>query len=84
MSTVTVPSNDADRCIACGVPFSSGDRVYDDINNGGTMHAECCGPERECYVNADGDPIADGEPIPQPYGWQPLARSLNLKEVGHS
>lgn len=62
-----IPSHDEpDRCIACDVPFAAGDLVLSEAS-GGLIHAACCGPERESYVNADGDPLSDDEPIPA--GW---------------
>jgi len=57
---------DADYCIACGEILVDGDAVYHDVSESGYLHADCCGPERESYVNADGKPLKDGEPIPEP------------------
>ncbi|PZU23933.1 MAG: hypothetical protein DI589_06660 [Shinella sp.] len=57
---------DADYCIACGKILVDGDAVYHDVSEGGYLHADCCGPERESYVNADGEPLKEGEPIPEP------------------
>lgn len=57
------------RCVACGEPLRDGDSVYTDVN-GGVLHAACCGPEREGYVNGDGEPLKDGEPIPAPYNFR--------------
>lgn len=63
-----LPSNDddADSCIACAEPFLADDQVFNDVG-GGTIHARCCGPERESYVGADGEPLKDGEPLPTPW-----------------
>lgn len=59
----------AERCIACGGILLYGVDVFDDVN-GGVIHASCCGPERECYVDLEsGAPIKAGEPIPTPYKW---------------
>lgn len=52
-------------CIACGQPLVPGDPYYQDAD-GGEIHASCCGPEREGYVNADGDPLGPDDPIPTP------------------
>jgi len=57
-------------CIACNAALRPGDDVYADAN-GGLLHARCCGPERESYTSADGGPLKDGEPIPQPQKWEP-------------
>lgn len=61
---------DEERCTVCDVPFEDGGLVYWDASDAGHLHAECCGPERESYVNADGSPLADGEPIPEPFHWK--------------
>jgi len=60
---------DVDRCIACDMPFKDGDAVYDDVS-GGSLHAACCGPEVESYVDAAGEPLKPGEAIPAPYIWR--------------
>lgn len=59
-----------ERCIACAAPFRAGDLVLPDAS-GGTIHAACCGPERESYTNADGDPLGPNDLIPQGYAWSP-------------
>jgi len=71
--TACAPNGDPDdapeACIACDVALNEGDPVYPDIG-GGYLHAACCGPEREGYVNMEtGEPIGPGEPIPQPLKW---------------
>jgi hypothetical protein len=60
----------AEACFACLVPFKPDDLVLNDVS-GGTLHAACCGPERESYTNADGDPLGPDDPIPTGYRWQP-------------
>ena len=55
-------------CIACAKTMVDGDRYYSDAS-GGFIHADCCGPERESYTGADGEPLKDGEPIPGPSIW---------------
>lgn len=62
---------DADCCIACDAPLVEGDLVYWDVSDTGYLHADCCGPERESYVNEDGEPLKDGDPIPQPFPYKP-------------
>ncbi len=55
--------DDEDRCIACDKPFKPGDMVLNDVS-GGSIHIECCGPDRESYVGP-------GDPFPKGYAWQP-------------
>lgn len=60
---------DAVACGICDVLLITGDRCLEDISLG-TVHAACCGPERECYVNlTTGEPIAADAPLPQPWPW---------------
>ena len=54
------------RCEACSKALVDGDLVYDDVVNGGTMHAECWGSDPESFVDADSNPLKAGDPIPQP------------------
>lgn len=61
------PESDECRCIACAKPLNAGDMVLLDIGEGGLIHAECCGPERENYCDADGEPLAADAPIPTPF-----------------
>lgn len=56
------------RCLACDEALRDGQEVYADVGDG-IIHAACCGPERESYVGADGEPLKDGEPIPTPWRW---------------
>lgn len=65
------------HCIACGHRVVAGDRYYPDAD-GGVIHAECCGPEREAYTGSDGEPLRDGEPIPTPSIWAGLV--VNTRE----
>ncbi|MFK0336820.1 MazG-like family protein [Agrobacterium deltaense] len=62
---------DADCCIACDAPLVEGDLVYWDVSDTGYLHADCCGPERKSCVNEDGEPLKDGDPIPQPFPYRP-------------
>jgi hypothetical protein len=57
-----------ETCIACGLVLAPGSLVLSDAS-GGTIHADCCGPERESYINADGEPLRAGDPIPTPWVW---------------
>jgi hypothetical protein len=59
---------DTPRCLACDEALRDGQEVYADVS-GGIIHAACCGPERESYVGADGEPLRDDEPIPTPWRW---------------
>lgn len=61
------PEEEAEICEACGEPFEDGDMVYWMADDTGHIHADCCGPERESYVGPDGEPLKDGEPIPEPF-----------------
>ena len=55
-------------CIACRATLKPGDPYFWDVG-GGFLHAECCGPEREGYVNADGEPLGENDPLPTPSIW---------------
>jgi len=61
--------SDGLNCIACLKPLAWGDRYYSD-QSGGFIHADCCGPERESYVNGDGEPLGPNDPIPEPSIWE--------------
>lgn len=53
----------------CGEAFKEGDLVIHSVD-GGYLHADCCGPERESYVNLEtGEPIGPDDPIPTPFPW---------------
>lgn len=67
----TAPADDTPKCFACAQPFKLGEMVIEDINEG-TVHAACCGPDRDAYVHLDdGSPLADGESIPTGEPWFP-------------
>lgn len=55
-------------CMACAKQLVEGDKVYNE-KEGGYIHADCCGPERESYYGEDEQPLKDGEPIPDPWIW---------------
>lgn len=55
-------------CLACRLSLQIGDKVLLDVS-GDWIHAACCGPERESYVNAAGEPLKEGEAIPEPFTW---------------
>lgn len=66
-------ADDATHCIACDLPLQEGDKYYADIS-GGFLHAACCGPERECYVDLEtGAPISPDDDIPEPSIWTEAA-----------
>jgi hypothetical protein len=64
------PEEERETCEACGDAFEDGDMVYWLADDTGHIHADCCGPERESYVGEDGEPLKDGDPIPQPFAWR--------------
>jgi hypothetical protein len=57
-----------ERCVACLEPFKEGQLVLPDRDEG-SIHAACCGPEREAYVNAAGEPLGPDDPIPTGTPW---------------
>lgn len=62
----------AHRCEICGVTFTPDDDCLTDINLG-TVHAACCGPEPESYVDLEtGEPLKPGDPLPTPFKYGPL------------
>lgn len=61
--------SDAIKCLICNRYIRDGDPCITDIDLG-PVHAACCGPEREAYVNLEtGLPIGPEEPIPTPWIW---------------
>lgn len=60
---------DAARCEACDERMEEGDTYFPDHNNGGVLHAECVGPEREGFTDGEGNPLAPDSPIPTPLTW---------------
>lgn len=69
-----------DACGICLKPLKAGDPCLNDADRG-AVHADCCGPEREAYVGADGQPLKDGEPLPTPFLYVPLRRKAVLAAV---
>jgi len=60
---------DAEACGICAVAFVEGDECLTDVDLG-AVHAACCGPERESYVNLETlEPIGPNDPIPTPWKW---------------
>ena len=53
----------SETCFACEIAFVAGDKYFSDVS-GGFLHADCCGPERESYVNAAGEPLGPDGAIP--------------------
>jgi hypothetical protein len=72
--------DDTERCEICDEPLIAGQRVMQDVELG-TVHANCCGPEREAYVkDVDTDePLGPHDPIPQGYVYEP---EQGMKERG--
>lgn len=72
-ATEAVPSAlEVEFCIACAKHFKAGDLVLDDYG-GGSLHADCAGPEPESYCNLEtGESLKPGDPIPTPYAFEPL------------
>lgn len=68
MSHEIEDDEDVPCCMACAVPLKTGDEVYNELD-GGIIHADCCGTERESYFGVDEQPLADSEPIPPPWKW---------------
>lgn len=71
-----------DRCEVCNKPLIAGQRVMQDVELG-TVHAACCGPEREAYVKdvETGEPLGPNDPIPHGYvyeGEDPAGQSTGL------
>lgn len=60
---------DGEACGICALAFVEGDPCLTDVDLG-AVHAGCCGPEPESYVNLDtGEPLKPGEPLPTPWIW---------------
>jgi hypothetical protein len=57
-----------DKCMACAKPLKNGERVMFDVG-GEYLHTDCCGPERESYVNANDEPLGPNDPIPTGFIW---------------
>lgn len=72
VAAATAEGQDADDltdCLACRLTFLNDDQVLADVS-GEFLHAACCGPELEAYVNLDtGEPIGPSDPIPTGYRW---------------
>lgn len=59
-----------DACPICDQPKITGQLMLADASLG-EVHAACCGPEREGYVNLEtGEPIGPNEPIPEGYPYE--------------
>lgn len=68
LEAALTPGPDELGCGICTLGFVEGDPCLNDVDLG-PVHAACCGPERESYVGADGEPLKDGEPVPTPWKW---------------
>lgn len=62
-------TEETEPCLACSIAFVPGDKYFPDVS-GGFLHAGCCGPERESYVNADGEPLGPDDALPEPSIWE--------------
>ncbi len=72
-------------CEICNIAFTEDDDCLTDVTFG-PVHAACCGPERESYVNlATGEPLKEDEPLPTPYKYSdlPAARAPLATIDGH-
>ncbi|MGI2036386.1 hypothetical protein ACRQ1B_28825 [Rhizobium panacihumi] len=67
-----------EACHVCGICLSDGDPVY--WSDDGFMHADCLGPERECYFNADERALVEGEAIPRPLIWTKAGKGYQLAD----
>jgi hypothetical protein len=78
----TIDALEAERecCIACDVPLEEGDLVYWDASDTGHLHAHCCGPDRSSYVNENGEPLKEDEPIPTPFTWKPDRTAITAQQ----
>lgn len=63
------PDHELENCMACDKPFKDGDEYFWDVS-GAHIHAECLGPERESYVDADENPLAPSALIPLSSIWK--------------
>ncbi len=56
-----------EACPICGIAFQADDDCLHDFDLG-IVHASCCGPERENYVNLDtGESLGPDDPLPTPF-----------------
>lgn len=63
-------ANEPDLCGICQEPMVEGQPAITDINMG-DVHAACCGPEREGYVNLEtGEPLGPDDPLPAPHPYR--------------
>ena len=62
--------DEPERCTICGKTLKQGELVYHDEGDGGFGHAECCGKDPESFVDEDGNPLAAGDPLPEPFPFE--------------
>ncbi len=54
-------------CIGCGNVIQDGELVFHEHGEGGLIHAECAGPERDSYCTDEGEPLGPDDPLPTPF-----------------
>ncbi|TCQ82601.1 hypothetical protein EDF68_101992 [Ochrobactrum sp. BH3] len=62
-----VVEEDEFTCIGCGNVIRDGELVFHEHGEGGLIHAECLGSDRESYCNDDGEPLGPDDPLPAPF-----------------
>lgn len=65
-----VIADDEFTCIACDKVVQEGELVLHKFGEGGLIHAECLGPERESYCHDDGEPLGPDDPLPTPFPYK--------------
>ncbi|MDH7785068.1 hypothetical protein QBD01_001068 [Ochrobactrum sp. 19YEA23] len=57
-------------CIACSKVVQEGELVFHEYGEGGLIHAECLGSDRESYCSDDGQPLGPDDPLPTPFPYK--------------
>lgn len=71
----TLDERDEDvTCEACDEKLKDDDLVLRSVD-GGLLHRDCCGPEREGFVDANDEPLAPDAPLPTGWRWGDRAKS---------
>ncbi len=63
-------ADEPERCTICGKALKDSDMVYFDHGDGGYVHSECAGDDRESFVDDEGNPLAEGDPLPKPFPYE--------------